>query len=233
MVRTRQSTQQDPEPQVVGFVGWELVARGTLDEVVAACRLASAQRPNQRTAFFDDVSGHAVEAPVAPTATRSPSEGVSPIVRSAPAAEREASDATGPQRKRGPGRPRLGVVSREVSLLPRHWEWLSAQRGGTSATLRRVIDAARKADGGTTERRRTIDAAHRFLWDIAGDLPCFEELTRALYAEQFQRVADLSCSWPTGVRQQLLRFVDRAAAGTLVRGPEPFEGSKVDSLSPQ
>ena len=72
-----------------------------------------------------------------------------------------------PAKRRGPGRPKLGVVSREVSLLPRHWGWLAEQRGGAPASLRRLVDAARKGTAGHEPIRRAIDAAHRFMWDMA------------------------------------------------------------------
>src|ERR1700679_3549712 len=42
-----------------------------------------------------------------------------------------------------PGRPKLGVTAREVTLLPRHWDWLATQPGGASIALRRLVEDAR------------------------------------------------------------------------------------------
>jgi hypothetical protein len=83
---------------------------------------------------------------------------------------------------RGRGRPKLGVVSKEVTLLPRHWAWLNGQRGSASATLRRLVDEARKANQETDKIQKAQDGAYRFIYDMAGNAPAFEEAIRALYA---------------------------------------------------
>ncbi len=101
-------------------------------------------------------------------------------------------------------------MAREVTLLPRHWEWLGDQPGGASAALRRLVEAARKAGGGSDEQRQTIEAAHRFMWDIAGDLPGFEDASRALFAKDFDVFAERIAGWPGGVREQLARYLKRA-----------------------
>lgn len=100
----------------------------------------------------------------------------------------------------GRGRPKLGVVAREVTLLPRHWEWLAEQRGGASVTLRRLVDQARQADSGTT-RRRAQESAHRFMSAMAGDAPGFEEALRALYAGDAARFDTFTLDWPADVRE--------------------------------
>ena len=109
----------------------------------------------------------------------------------------------------GPGRPKLGVVSREVSLLPRHWEWLEEQSNGASAALRRLIDDARKRDSGELEERRRVEAAGRVMTAMAGDLPGFEEAYRALYTRDIDRLRLLISDWPKDVQTYLLeRVVD-------------------------
>jgi hypothetical protein len=90
------------------------------------------------------------------------------------------------------GRPRLGVTAREVTLLPRHWDWLATQRGGASATLRRLVEAASKGDNAALRR----DACYRFCSALAGNLPGFEEAMRALYAGQNDRFTTLVEGWP-------------------------------------
>lgn len=116
-----------------------------------------------------------------------------------------------PAQKAGPGRPRLGVVSREVSLLPRHWEWLEQQPNGASAALRRLVDEARRREPGKERARRARDAAGKLMWTLAGDLPGFEEASRALFAGDAAGVAELVRKWPRDIRKYVLRLVDEAA----------------------
>ena len=108
-----------------------------------------------------------------------------------------------PQRQKGPGRPRLGVVCREVSLLPRHWEWLERQPQKASGTLRRLVEAARKNDRGETLCRETIEATDRFMWSIAGNLAGFEEAGRALYARNWSKFDEIVASWPRDIKAHL------------------------------
>jgi hypothetical protein len=106
--------------------------------------------------------------------------------------------------KRGRGRPKLGVTPREVTLLPRHWEWLAAQPGGASAALRRLVEAAAKtpATGAAADRARR-DAAYRFLSDQCGDRPGFEEAIRALYRGDAAGLAERTAAWPEDVQVYL------------------------------
>ncbi|NVL67960.1 DUF2239 family protein, partial [Escherichia coli] len=104
----------------------------------------------------------------------------------------------------GPGRPKLGVVSREVSLLPRHWEWLEIQPNGISAALRRLVEEARKRDPEGDRARLAIEAASRFMSAMAGDLPNFEEASRALFAKDDERFVSLIAEWPADVRNHLV-----------------------------
>lgn len=115
---------------------------------------------------------------------------------------RDWAGAEAPPPRRG--RPKLGVVAREVTLLQRHWDWLAAQPGGASAVLRRLVEAARKADGGATERR---DACWRAMNALAGDLPGFEEASRALYAGDHDGFAARIADWPEGLRAYLARVL--------------------------
>ncbi len=101
--------------------------------------------------------------------------------------------------QRGRGRPKLGVVAREVTLLPRHWEWLATQPGGASQALRRLIDQARHGDGGRTGARQGRERAYRFMAALAGDLPGFEEAVRALFAGEQAAFAPRIAAWPEDV----------------------------------
>jgi hypothetical protein len=108
-----------------------------------------------------------------------------------------AASAREPRRR---GRPSLGVVAREVTLLPRHWEWLSRQRGGASAALRRLVDEASRKTAGPAERR---DAAYRFMSQMCGDRPGYEEALRALYRGEEEHFRSLVAPWPEAIREYL------------------------------
>jgi hypothetical protein len=105
--------------------------------------------------------------------------------------------ASHPAAARTRGRPRLGVAAREITLLPRQWEWLARQKGGASATVRRLVDEARKAAPGTEARR---DAVYRFMSDLCGDRPGYEEALRALYRGENETLRALIAEWPADVR---------------------------------
>ncbi len=98
------------------------------------------------------------------------------------------------------GRPRLGVVAREITLLPRHWEWLEGQPGGASVTLRKLIDETRKSSAGRDRVRQAQEAAYRFMNSVAGDLPGFQEALRALYANNRERFTQETAGWPDDIR---------------------------------
>ena len=101
---------------------------------------------------------------------------------------------------RGPGRPKLGVVAREVTLLPRHWEWLNSQPGGASVALRRLVDEARRVRADGDRKRQAQEATYRFISTMAGNEPHFEEATRSLFADHLDRFHALIESWPADVR---------------------------------
>jgi uncharacterized protein len=101
------------------------------------------------------------------------------------------------------GRPRLGVVAREVTLLPRHWEWLASQRGGASAALRRLVDEARRAHAAQDAARLAKERSYRFMSAIGGSLPGFEEAARALFAGDAQALALHTQAWPVDVQAHL------------------------------
>ncbi len=116
---------------------------------------------------------------------------------------------------RRPGRPRLGVVAREVTLLPRHWEWLNSQPGGASVALRKLVEEARRSSEGKDRVRRSQEAAYRFLSAMAGNEPGYEEALRALFAGDRARFDALAESWPPDVRDHA-----RMLAAAAFRPPE-------------
>lgn len=115
-----------------------------------------------------------------------------------------------PSAPRGRGRPKLGVVAREVTLLPRHWDWLARQPGGASVALRKLVEAARA--GAEWRDREARDAAYRFMSAMAGDLPGFEEATRALFAGDLPRLESLAAHWPTDIAAHVIAIARPAAA---------------------
>jgi hypothetical protein len=173
------------------FDGSQLLASGALLKVTLAVKAA----PNLEAGTiltFDDETGKVVDLDLYGT----PDE----------IAARHRARAEGME-ARGRGRPKLGVIPREVTLLPRHWDWLAAQRGGASVTLRRLIDEARKAEGSDTDKRVRRDAVYAFMSAIAGDLPGFEEATRALYAGDEARLAAETAGWPPDLRSHVAKLL--------------------------
>jgi hypothetical protein len=154
---------------VTVFYKDELIARGSPSEFAGALRGLEPLARSSDLLAFDDETGAQVDLDL-----------------TAPPA---------PPRARG--RPSLGVEAREVTLLPRHWEWLARQPGGASVTLRKLVEAGMR--GGRSERE-CRDAAYRFLSVMAGDRPFFEDATRALYQGDRLRFEGLAQAWPEAVR---------------------------------
>lgn len=115
-----------------------------------------------------------------------------------------------PSVKNKPGRPKLGVVGREITLLPRHWEWLDEQRGGASATLRRLIDQYRSENTSADKIRLAQDSTNRFIYAVAGNLGNFEEAVRALYGNNPDNFAECVKLWPTDIRQCTKHYSESA-----------------------
>jgi uncharacterized protein len=128
-------------------------------------------------------------------------------VASGPAgADERVPDHAEGQARRPRGRPRLGVVPREVTLLPRHWEWLAQQPGGASQALRRLVEAARRNDTAQTRAKAAQERVYRFLAAIAGDLPGYEEVIRALFAADPEAFAARMSDWPKDISAQALHL---------------------------
>lgn len=192
----------------VAFAGQTLLARGSCSQVVQAAKAAFDDGNQERIVLFDETEGRPVDVDLSGAGE----EVLARVARHPVLGVATNGDAAPVVRRRG--RPKLGVVSREVSLLPRHWSWLGAQRGGASAALRRLVDAARKASSASDAARQALDAAHHFLWDMAGNLPGFEEVSRALFAGRFASIPPLVAAWPRDVRDQAQRMVERARHAT-------------------
>jgi hypothetical protein len=171
------------------FAGTRRIASGNLADVARATKTIFDQDEGTPVLIFDDLSSEPVEIDFRGTV-----EDVVARLAEAP---------------RAPGRPRLGVVAREVTLLPRHWDWLNGQPGGASSALRRLVDEARRTSATRDRVRVATEAAYRFMAALAGNEPGFEESTRALFAGNHQKFNELSEAWPTDVREHARMLVDR------------------------
>lgn len=114
--------------------------------------------------------------------------------------------------KTGAGRPKLGVVPREVTLLPRHWEWLATQPGGASVTLRKLVEHASRAARETDRMRQVQEATYKFMSAMAGDLSGFEEASRALFAGNIKQFRQYIENWPGDIRDHLFSLVSASGA---------------------
>ena len=132
---------------------------------------------------------------------------------------------------KGRGRPKLGVVGREVTLLPRHWEWLASQPGGASVTLRKLVEQARRASVDADRQRKAQDATYRFMVAIAGDRPGFEEAIRALFAGDPQRFAEQTDAWPPEVAEHARWLAGPAFEATSDSEAMP-DGSEPETTDP-
>lgn len=159
------------------FCGSRRIAQGTLPVVTEEIRTVLEKIPQAAILIFDDFSGRQIEADL-----REPSARPTSLID--------------PQPSRGPGRPKLGVIAREVTLLPRHWEWLNNQPGGASVALRKLVEEARHLKAGSDRIRRAQEATYKFLHAIAGNEPGFEEAMRALFGGDRVKFEELIAAWP-------------------------------------
>ena len=172
------------------FAGHRLIASGEPREVVAAVK--AAVEAGESVLVFDDADARPVEFDL-----RGDVEAV--LARLAPPVEE----------KRGPGRPKLGVTAREVTLLPRHWDWLAGQPGGASVALRKLVEAALREAEGPDRVRKGREAAYRFMTAVAGDLPAYEEATRMLFAGDWTAFDAAVAGWPEGAREHARMLAGR------------------------
>lgn len=178
----------------LAFAGDELIARGALPDVALAVHRAMQSGDARPVIVLEADTSQVVDLDLRGTDQD--------IVHRLATGAQKAPDAAS-SRAPGPGRPRLGVVSREVSLLPRHWDWLRSQRGGASAALRRLVDEARKQGRGREDVSRLQEAIDRYLRVMAGDRPNYEEALRAFYTNRDAEMRDLVAGWPADVRSHL------------------------------
>lgn len=195
------------------FAGPRRLAQGTRAEVALAVKAALERGENASILVFDDREARPVEFDLRGTALEVAARHAdAPEAPNAQAAHDDDADPASADAPRGRGRPKLGVVAREVTLLPRHWDWLGAQPGGASVVLRRLVDAARHAGEAKDRMRAAQEAVHRFMTALAGDLPGYEGALRALYAGDRAAFETASAAWPGDVRDYALTLAENAFA---------------------
>jgi uncharacterized protein len=195
------------DPTWVAFEHHRRTARGTPGDVIAALGQRLAEHPDAMPVVLDATTSERIELN-----WRLPPDGLLALVPAPPPAT--AGDEAPEEPARGPGRPKLGVTAREVTLLPRHWDWLARQPGGASVALRKLVQSALREGSAADTKRRATDAAYRFMATVAGDLPAYEEVSRALFAGELERLRSLVSGWPADVSEQLLSLTARIDAVT-------------------
>ena len=201
----RNNTSAHGLPRCIAFAGSTRLAAGAPGEVAAAVR-RHLDRPGAAPVCVLDAR---TSAPLDFLMEGTPEE----VADRAERQLRARADQAAAVQKARRGRPRLGVTAKEVTLLPRHWDWLAAQPGGASVTLRKLVEAARKQGGASERIRQTQDTVHRFLYAVAGDLPGFEEVARALYAWDRERLEGLLAAWPPDVAGHARALLARGEEG--------------------
>ena len=189
----------------IAFEGDRCIAAGDLRSVVNAAKATLDRRKDASILVFDGRASGPIDIDF-----RGSIEDVMarlPAIAAAPAAVEEDAALPVP---RGPGRPRLGVVAREVTLLPRHWEWLAQQSGGASVALRKLVDEARRTGEDKDRVRRAQDATYRFMSVMTGNKPNYEDAIRALFAGDPTGFEQLIAEWPTDVRDHASKLAARA-----------------------
>lgn len=196
------------ELQVTAFEGNRCIASGSLPSVAEKIREMSVPGEMRPVLVFDDQTGAQIDLNLAASAD---------VSQAMPTHSEESPES------RNPGRPKLGVIAREVTLLPRQWEWLGQQQGGASATLRKLVDKARRENAGEEKIRTAREALYRFMTAMLGNAPGYEEALRALFAGDAHRFSTLTTPWPADVRKHVWKLAP-AAFG--------YAASPLDALMP-
>jgi len=217
-VENNEEIDQSLRKRCSTFDGFRRIAAGELFSIVPRIKAYIDRNPESSVLIFDDQTGEVVDIDFRGTTdevlTRLVQRGVRAKATSSLIASLKQENA-------GAGRPKLGVVGREVTLLPRHWDWLNRQPGGASVALRKLVEEARRSHSGKDNVREVQETTYRFLSAIAGDLPGFEESLRALFAGNKQKFGATIQGWPPDLRE----YVEKLAAGAF----EPEASKRKDS----
>ena len=189
----------------IAFAGTKRIASGDLRKVAVAAKAVWDRDKWAQVLIFDDLTSELIEVDFRGSPEDVERRIAEQVGEAAPVSE--PAVAAGDARR--PGRPRLGVVAREVTLLPRHWEWLAGQPGGASVALRKLVEQARGANRGRDRQRRAQEAAYRFMSAMAGNEPGFEEAIRALFASKAERFNEMVEPWQHDIREHAKKLAAR------------------------
>jgi uncharacterized protein len=192
------------------FMGTKAIASGDLRDVALKAKSTIDRDRWAQVLIFDDVTSALVQVDF-----RGSAADVLRRIDDQAASATHASEPpqTGGETRR-PGRPKLGVVAREVTLLPRHWDWLASQPGGASVALRKLVEQGKRANQGTDRKRRAQESAYRFLSAMAGNEPGFEEALRSLFAGKRKQFDQIVEPWPIDVREHAKKLAAVAFQGS-------------------
>ena len=187
--------------QLTAFAGPHKIASGTLHALAQTLKELVTRDPDAQILIFDDASGSQVDLNLHGS--------LDEVLQRLPRAAAPAPQDGAPAPARTAGRPRLGVVAREITLLPRHWEWLATQPGGASVALRKLVEQAQRGNKAHDEQRQAREAAYKVMSALAGDAAGFEEASRALFAGRQQAFLENVRDWPADVREHVTRLAQR------------------------
>jgi len=207
------NSQASQAPTYTAFEDHRLIASGALLKVATKVKAVVDRGESKPILIFDDLTGELLEVDLRGT--------VAEVVQRLTRADK-AGTGDGSQ-KHGPGRPRLGVIPREVTLLPGQWDWLDGQPGGASAALRRLVYEAKHSGRGKDRARQSQDAVYRFMTVMAGDFPGFEEALRAFYRRDHERFGSIVASWPKDVCKHVEKLVAIASLDQTAVEEKPDE----------
>jgi uncharacterized protein len=185
----------------IGFNGTRRIAAGDLRTVARAAKQLLERRGDAAILVFDGRTSEPIDIDFRGS--------VDDVLARLPEAATASAETPLPA-PRGPGRPKLGVVAREITLLPRHWDWLAQQSGGASVAIRKLVDEARRASEDKDGVRQAQEAAYRFMSAMAGNAPHYEDAIRALFANDAVGFKKLIAEWPTDVRDHASTLAERA-----------------------
>jgi hypothetical protein len=198
---------EESAPRYIAFDGSRRIAAGPLRDVARKVKETHDARPESRILVFNATTSELLDLDLRGTAAQ--------VLRRLPVVDKEIASPADPVQPEspapsGPGRPRLGVVAREVTLLPRHWEWLKTQPGGASVALRKLVEQARRASASADRVRQSQNATYQFMSVMAGNLEGFEEASRALFAADLPRFEALVAAWPVDIREHVCHLAETA-----------------------
>lgn len=197
----------------IAFEGDRRIASGELRDVARLAKQALDLRSDASILIFDGETSRPIDLDF----RGSVDDVVARLPENAQAAAAESDAAPDTPAPRGPGRPKLGVVAREITLLPRHWDWLSQQSGGASVAIRKLVDDARRNNEAKDSARRAQESAYRFMSAMAGNRPHYEEAIRALFAGDAKHFEKSVAGWPADVRGHARKLAEAAFQNTRLR----------------